>query len=204
MLSGYSANHNDVIHQDNPNIIQYNVPYLLTRPQGNDNNTISFLRLGFIIGSIGEMPSSICDVGYGSGDFLIICEDFIKDRSGIEINGWKLPPGCKKGSYLLYYDVMTFFDVLEHFPTLDFIKSLQCKYLVISVPSCNYGEDDEWFSQWNHRKPNEHLWHFNSLSIAKQMQEYDFQHICTMNIEDVIRKSKNKPNIITAIFRKKI
>jgi hypothetical protein len=202
MLAGYSVNKNGVIHQHCDHTIKYDREYiargLATFPLAK---VMSFIRLGYIIGAIKKVPNSICDVGYGAGDFLKACEGSIKERSGIEINGWELPSGCKEGDYSSYYEVYTFFDVLEHFIAIDFVEKLKCKYLVITVPSCNHGEDDTWFINWKHRKPNEHIWHFNSMSLAKQMREYGFLQICTTSIEDVIRKGKS-PNTITSVFKK--
>ena len=202
MLSGYSINKNGVIHQDNRKPYIYDKNYLLALRPPQPNDTMAFLRLGYIIGSIKEIPSSICDVGYGEGEFLKACAGLIGHRSGIEINGLELPPGCTEGSYSSYYDVITFFDSLEHFPDIDFVKDLNCKYLVVSVPSCNQGENNEWFSKWKHRKPNEHIWHFNTISLSKQMLEYGFELICTTSVEDAIRKSENKPNIVTSVFKR--
>jgi hypothetical protein len=203
MLSGYSKNKNGVIHQVNGHPIKYDKKYiaegLATFPLAK---SMGFLRLGFLVGSIKEIPSSICDIGYGCGDFLVACEGLIKNRSGIEINGWDLPPDCSRGDYYSYYDVFTFYDSLEHFPEIDFIKNLRCKYLVITVPSCNHGENDEWFSKWKHRKPNEHIWHFNASSLSNQMINCGFKHIRTDSIEDTIRKGEENPNIITGVFKK--
>ena len=62
-----------------------------------------------------------------------------------------------------FYDIITFYDSLEHFEEIEFVKKLKCNYICISVPNCHY-KNDEWFRNWKHRKPNEHLWHFNSKS----------------------------------------
>ena len=45
---------------------------------------------------------------------------------------------------------------------LEFVKKLKCKYILISVPCCHYYSDD-WFKNWKHRRPDEHIFHFNEI-----------------------------------------
>jgi hypothetical protein len=201
MLDGYSINQHGVIQQIEPAPISYNTDYILNRyHQYPLSKAMGFLRWGFLIGAIGETPDSICDVGYGSGDFLESANS--KNKYGIEINDWPLPPGCQLGNYGSYYDVFTFYDSLEHFESIDFLKDLNCKYLAITVPSCNHPENDEWFRSWKHRRFNEHLWHFNGATLRSQMKEYGYQQITSQPVEDAIRKNGAEPNTITSIFRK--
>ena len=53
------------------------------------------------------------------------------------------------------------------------IQKLKTKYIYISVPQCHY-ISDEWFLNWKHRRPDEHLWHFNLNSITNFMKEIGF------------------------------
>ena len=167
-------------------------------------NEMSYLRLGYIIGAIGRVPESILDVGYGTGDFLRVCTNIVKKCSGHDLFEDLLPPTCEFVTNILdqRHDVITFFDSLEHYPEIDFIKELKCNYLAISLPWC-HNFDDEWFENWKHRKPDEHLHHFNKESLAAFMLDHDFEMITYSNVEDVIRKSVYEyPNILTAVFRK--
>ena len=174
MEKGYSINKNGVVHQDSPTPIKYDKNYISSRYVTYPlSQTLSYLRLGFILGS-GSIPHSICDVGYGNGDFLSACANIISVRAGIEVNGWDLPSGCIPGNYQDYYDIFTFYDSLEHFTDIDFLADLDCKYLVITVPSCNYPEDDAWFRNWKHRRFNEHICHFNAESLENQMFDYGY------------------------------
>ena len=101
-------------------------------------------------------------------------------------------------------DVITFYDSLEHFENIDFVKKLKCKYIVISVPWCLNGEDIEWFKKWKHRKPDEHLHHFDELSLIKFMNRMGYNCLNFTNIEDKIRIDKNNnPNILTGCFKKR-
>jgi hypothetical protein len=94
------------------------------------------------------------------------------------------------------------FDVLEHFDDIYTIKKIKTNYFIISIPECHYFSD-EWFTSWKHRKPDEHIWHFNSKSLINFMNEIEFEVVCFSNVEDVIRKSNdNHSNIMTGIFKK--
>ena len=102
------------------------------------------------------------------------------------------------------FKVITFFDSLEHFEDISFVRNLNCEYVVISLPECHqHVMGDEWFENWKHRKPDEHLWHFSRQSLKKFMQEQGYYCVTYNNVEDVVRKPNDKlPNIITGIFKK--
>jgi len=204
MIENYASNEDGVIYQIERNPFDYTGHY-------NDyykdikecTRYTSNLRLGYIIGSIGHIPESVLDVGYGAGVFLEACDDIV-DRYGYDISGWPVPDGCKFSDSLFYqsYEVITFFDSLEHMEDISFVKDLSCKYVCISVPDCHYF-DDEWFENWKHRKPDEHLWHFNKTSLEKFMTRMGYETINICNIEDITRKNyKNYTNILTGIFKK--
>ena len=166
---------------------------------------ISYLRYAYLLGSI-RIPKikSILDVGYGNGDFLRVCSNQIDDCFGYDISEYPLPETCQRATSLFdrYYDVITFFDSLEHFPDISFVKDLQCEYVCVSLPWCHYFSD-EWFNSWKHRKPDEHLWHFDINSLILFMENNGFSYICHSNIEDQIRQhSFDYSNILTAIFKK--
>lgn len=204
MLDNYDVNEDGVIYQVD------RTPFDYTDGYNNYLNKIkelskynSYSRLGYIIGSIGKVPDSILDVGYGIGDFLEACVQ-IPNRYGHDISGYPIPDGCIFMESMLsrHYEVITFFDSLEHMDDIEFVKDLQCNYVCISVPNCHYF-NDEWFTNWKHRKPNEHLWHFNEDSLKSFMKRMGYTCINTCNIEDTIRKN-NQPysNILTGIFKK--
>jgi hypothetical protein len=171
---------------------------------GELSNYMAHLRLGFIVGNIGKYPESILDVGYGNGDFLKCCSNIIKQCYGYEISEYPTPKNCIKLKHIdsSFYEVITFFDSLEHFEDLGFVKNLNCKYLCISVPWCHYPSDD-WFKNWKHIKPNEHFWHFDKDSLITFMNENNYRFVCGTNLEDLIRKpSSDLPNILTCMFEK--
>lgn len=206
MLENYKILDNGVIKQDKVNVIKYNQEYIINsyNSYGELGLRMSNLRLGYLIGSIGKVPNSILDVGYGNGDFLKTSSSIIPNCFGNDISGYEIPEGVKFIDNITedFYDVITFFDVLEHFEDLSFVKDLNCNYVLISVPWCHYFSDN-WFESWKHRKPNEHIYHFNKNSLEEFMKENGYSMINYSNIEDSIRKSVDEnPNILTAIFKK--
>lgn len=162
---------------------------------------MSYLRFGNIVGALGRLPTSLLDVGYGNGDFLRTCIDTGVKSYGYDISEYPLPEGAEAGDIYGEYDVITFYDSLEHFTNIEFLYDLKCNYLVISVPECHYPENEEWFMNWKHRRPDEHLWHFNRNTLQGFLSGYEL--ISQSSIEDVIRKNPSQPenNILTAVYK---
>lgn len=207
MLKGYEMLSNGVIKQTDNTPITYDKSYIQNsyNVYGEKTRNMSYMRFGFIVGSVPQKIKSICDIGYGNGDFLNVCKEYIEDCYGYDITGYELDPKIKivKNFDDICADVVTFFDSLEHFENIDFIKDLKAKYVCVSLPSCNYPMEDAWFDTWKHRRYNEHIYHFNTESLIKFFAENGYKVLKANNIEDVIRKDpNNKPNIITAIFEK--
>ena len=206
MLNNYEKLKNGVIKQiekNSPVIYDYNYVNNSYNTYGELGLRMAHLRLGYLIGSLGFTPNSILDMGYGNGDFIKTCSTIIKNCNGHDISGYPLPDQVTfvEDPYKDKYDIVTFFDVLEHFDNIYDIKNLKTDYILISLPYCHY-HNDEWFETWKHRRPNEHLWHFNESSLISFMSEIGYSCINTCNIEDVIRKDKsNSPNILTGIFK---
>lgn len=207
MIPNYEVTQDGVIKQIDITPFNYDTNYSDSRYSiFNDRGNILNLRLGYIIGSIGYVPDSLMDVGYGNGDFLDCCKEFIPKLYGNDI-----VPAYPLSSDITFVEditsqeveVITFFDSLEHFPDIEWVKDLRCKYVVISLPWCYNGLDDVWFETWKHRKPDEHLYHFNEVTLYNFMKRQGFSMINYCNIEDKIRKDKTlSPNILTACFEK--
>jgi hypothetical protein len=203
----YEITKDGVIHQKNSNLITYDINYVNDRyvKYGVLTDEISLLRLGFLFGTVKEKINKILDVGYGNGAYLHTANTLISDCSGHDISGFPLPDHIKFVENILEdtYDVISFFDVLEHFKNIEFVKNLKCKYVYISVPWCHFFSK-EWFMNWKHRKYDEHIWHFNSSSLDNFMNRMGYTRISDhVNIEDSIRKTTfNYPNILTCIYKK--
>jgi hypothetical protein len=166
---------------------------------------MAYLRLGYLLGNLPSTPNSILDVGYGNGDFLKVCTDIIPECYGSDISGYPIPNKAHfiKDIYSKQFDVISFFDVLEHFEDINFVKDLNCNYIIISVPHCHFFSE-EWFLNWKHRRPDEHLFHFNNKSLNNFFNEMGFDVVTQSHIEDTIRTPiDNNPNILTGIYKKR-
>ena len=206
MLENYDIDKNGIIFQINKNIITYDHDYVHLRydTYGALNLSMSHLRIGNIIGSIGKIPESIIDIGYGNGAFLKTTTSIVKNCFGYDISGYPIPEGCEfvKDIFSRHFDVVSFFDSLEHHEDVYFLKNLDCNFVCISVPWC-HNFSDEWFESWKHRRCNEHLWHFNDHSLVKFMKAQGYELLTVSNVEDTVRKSTLPyQNILTGVFKK--
>lgn len=206
MLANYEKLDNGVIKQISYTKPEYNYAYSNKYNQyGEKVNYISYLRLGTLIGNINRIPISILDVGYGNGSFLNVCSQIIPLCYGYDISDYPLNEPITRVTSMTdsFYDVITMFDSLEHMEDINIIEQLKCNYIMISVPWCLY-KSTEWFEKWHHRRPNEHLWHFDDKSLIKFFESYDYTYTHMSNVEDIVRQNTNcKPvNILTCIFRK--
>jgi hypothetical protein len=207
MIDNYKITQDGVIEQITKEPFNYDQAYG-DRYSMFKTYAIENLRLGYIIGTIGKIPTSLLDVGYGNGDFLNNCKNFITKLYGNDIEpAYQLPNDIEFVKNILEkeFEVITFFDCLEHFHDIEFVKDLKCKYIVISLPWCYNGLDDEWFENWKHRKPNEHIFHFNEKTLEKFMNRQGYTLINFCNLEDKIRVDNNlEKNILTATFIKNV
>jgi SAM-dependent methyltransferase len=208
MLENYEKMPNGVIKQIKYNPVKYDKSYSMARydSYGELSNYMSYLRYGYLIGILKFMPNSILDIGYGNGDFLKVCQKKIKKCYGNDISDYPIPKGCKfikyKEIFKKEFDVTCFFDSLEHFPDISFIKQLKTSYIIISIPNCHYFSDD-WFKNWKHHRPDIHLWYFNNVSLCNFMSDMGYNMLNLCNIEDIIRTPGDKnDNILTGIFEK--
>lgn len=206
MLKNYEFDKSGVIKQIEREPYKYGFEY------SNNYNSLGelgvrmgHLRLGYLLGSIGKPINKLLDVGYGNGDFLNVAKTIIPNCYGSDVtDDYKIPDGCKfiQDIYSDEFDVVCFFDVLEHLDNIYDIKKLNTEYIIVSLPNCHYFSD-EWFDEWKHRKPNEHLWHFNEGSLVNFMKNIGYNTINISNVEDIIR-TNNKPysNILSGVFKK--
>lgn len=206
--NNYKTLENGIIKQININKIEYNFEYSNKYNMYNERSIFfSYLRLGVLIGAIGKIPDSILDVGYGNGDFLKVASTSIPNCFGSDISDYPIPEKCIKVELNTnnHYDVVCFFDSLEHFDDINIIGNLNCDYVFISVPWC-HNFSSKWFMTWYHRKPNEHLWHFNETALNSFFEGHGFVSIYKSNHEDIIRvnpSAKYYPNILSFVFKKK-
>ena len=164
---------------------------------------MGYLRYGYIKGVVKNF-NSILDVGFGNGAFLsVLPQEYLSGGFDVFQNPC-LPKNSVSVSSITdkHWDVVCFFDSLEHIPDLSVVSKLKCNYVVVSLPWCHYF-NDEWFLNWKHRKPDEHLHHFNDTSLTKFFNANGYKCIDLCNIEDSIRTPiDNNPNILTGVFKR--
>lgn len=218
MHKNYSIDNNGVLHQTQligSEIVKYDTNYVDSRynSYGVLGMQMAYLRVGYVYGKLKSLLNptfKVLDVGYGNGDYLRAFSSLIGESNcmGSDISNYPLPDGINHVDMYQKCDVISFFDVLEHFEDISFVKDLNCSFLVISVPNCKdyYSTNFQtWFENWRHRRPNEHLWHFSVSSLIAFFEDCGFKHLDTSYFEDAIRKpseNTNTPNILTCIFKK--
>ena len=171
---------------------------------------LNILRLNIIVDNfITNNANKIIDFGCGNGIFIELCNAIGMNAFGHDISNYKT--NFRKISYadILKYkpwDIITFFDSLEHIINpFDIISEINAKYILMSFPNCKYLESAEWFMKWKHRRPGEHLWHFNEENIVYPLNRIGYHKMFSSSIEDIVRNDiNNVPNIITIGFKKDI
>ena len=178
----------------------YNTPEYL-----RESELLQVLRYAYCTMAFRGRITSILDVGYGAGQFMRFARKYTplvygKDLTGVEVEG------CEIVSHYPKVDVITFWDVIEHYPSHEFLDDLQCKTIVISLPYCHiHTEGVEWFNNgYRHRKDSEHIFHFDPKSLAKMMRSHGWLALrLPTYMEDVVRKSTHGlQNIITLAFQR--
>lgn len=206
MLENYEKLPNGVIKQIERKPFTYGFDYSNAYNNlGELGMQMAYLRLGYLLGKINSNIESLLDVGYGNGCFLRAASKKIPQCYGNDLTQEYLPPEnvtFVDSIFDRHYSVITMFDVLEHFSNIYDIEHLKCDYLYVSMPWCHY-HSDEWFMNWKHRKPDEHLYHFNGTSLVNFMEEIGFKPVDISNIEDCIRTPiDGDSNILSGIFKK--
>lgn len=161
------------------------------------------------------VPSSIIDIGFGNGSFL----DHAVGEMGPDatVHGFDIASGYdgtgrgwqKVDSYRTrHYDVACFFDSLEHMHHLDILKEIDATVIAVSLPYLPVHEVTiEEFDVWHHRKPDEHIWHFDMTALSTLMRSYGYRHAIRMGWpEDEIRRPRDKwgHNILSGIFARSV
>tara|TARA_R100001510_G_C7634268_1_gene192704 strand:- start:574 stop:1206 length:633 start_codon:yes stop_codon:yes gene_type:complete len=209
MLNNYTKMENGVIYQSDKKItMNYDQDYIKSSYAEEAMKNISYLRYGYLAGYLANQGFdsvkglSVLDVGYGFGHFLKVCSDAGMKSYGHEVNGHDISKFAAQGNIDWDYDVITFFDSLEHFEDITFVKHLKCKHLLISLPWCHY-PSDEWFENWKHRKYGEHIWHFSKEALCNFLEESGFRVNIISSFEDSLRTPvDNLPNVLSVVAEK--
>jgi len=178
------------------------------------SRAMAHARLGYVLTTTDIIRSAekrVLDVGFGNGDFLRACADagltpFGYDKYATDLGDARIRTSTAPCVLNEPYDVITFFDALEHFPEIGFVKDLRTRFLTISVPWLHFTIDSAEFLRWKHRKPHEHLHHFTEESLRAFMLASGYTYVHHCNVEDAIRcigDGGGMPNVLTATFKKR-
>ncbi len=188
------------------NLVKYDKDYLAKYSNYDKlfNEALNFNRVQTLLQY--TSPHTLLDVGYGDGTFLEKCKKNIPYLYGYDVSDVDPPEGIFRVSEEALrwkYDVVTFFDSLEHVPERDivsYLRKFDTKCFMISVPWFHSTASQEWFMNWKHRRENEHLHFFDSFGLISILNEIGYKVVHVSNIEDSIRPSEDdKPNILTVI-----
>jgi hypothetical protein len=200
----YKTDRYGVVHQVNPEPYLYDGNYCATYDTPEyvrQNELLQGMRLAFAVGVHGKPIQSITDVGYGNGAFMKFAKKQIPVVYGHDISGVPVPAGCDFIEDInLVVDVLCFWDVLEHYPNIQFVKDLRCETIVLSLP---FFPGTDKFSTWPHRKPGEHLHHFTLESMRKWMWKMGWRMVAYSKHEDIVRRRDTDWNILSCGFRRK-
>lgn len=176
-----------------------------TEAYRQQSDILQAMRMGFVHAAHGGPINSLIDIGYGNGAFINFAKQHIPyvyghDITGVDITGALIVPDMVKA------DVACFWDVLEHFPEISFVRNLPYDTICISLPYCHFltrGKD--WFdNEYPHRKPDEHIRHFNEHSLRVMMDALGWRMVAVSGHEEIVRKSKHGlQNILSAAFKRK-
>lgn len=204
----YQVDQYGVIHQLNPDPFIYDAKYNSTYDTPKyvrGSETLQALRLGFILGKVGPVDS-IVDFGAGNGAFCKFSKKYIRCVASYDTY-YNPIEGIDTVIGLIPADVYTFHDSLEHVSDLSFLRTLNARTLIISLPHCHaFDLGVDWFTDsYKHAKPNEHLHHFNASGLSLTLGNYGWVPVgWPSNHEDIIRKSAHGlPNILTMAFVRK-
>ena len=208
---GYTIDRFGVIHLQPPyEHFIYDKKYVEDRYIGipQQVSIISHLRAGILAGVTSPAKGApILDVGYGSGGFMKVIHDLGYKSCGIDVTGFPVPEGChlveENEMRYCHWHAITFFDSVEHMIP-HFLTILNTSFVMISAPWCHEPPGTDWFLNWKHRRPLEHLYHFNPNSLKLMMISYGYTEIWRGHPEDVVRRpSDDRENILTSIFARR-
>lgn len=139
--------------------------YKMLRNNSSTAELISGIRWKFI----NEInPKIVLDYGAGIGWLKAFCP------VGVEVDTFDIGPFPQTGICHEQYDIITFWDVLEHIdwknspdPTVESLFT-RTKYIAISIPILPINQDEEI---WKHTKKGEHLFRFNNVREVIQFFE---------------------------------
>ena len=220
MLSNYRIDAFGVIHQVEFTPIAYDKEYISYYEDLSDRTIkLGYQRMGWILGLMGRIPSSVLEIGYGTGTFIEAAEiTGVAECAGYDIARYPLPDNVRfvewEAALAREWDLVAMFDVLEHIPDISFLRRLEARHLALAVPYCRYREisedegeraADDWFRSWRMLLPNEPLHHFDRESLVAFLSDAGFDCVALNTFENGIRlrPGETGPNILSGFFTRR-
>lgn len=185
---------------------EYNREYLdkyraIPESQLTEMGILRIQTLEDIVGRLNH--KSIYELGFGTGYFLKQCAAQMMECHGYDVANdlhWveTYTPNCR-----IEADIFCAFDVIEHLDDLDdLFDHVLSEWVFLSVPWLPM--DLSTFETWRHRRPDEHIWHFDEVSLPRFLRFYDYQLRYLGNPEDALRigEREGQPNILTVIAKR--
>ena len=206
----YHYNDFGVLSQLKNNPIDYKEEYLQNYKEiKNKTLEMSHLRMKFIYQNC-ESVNSLLDFGSGTGELLQVASETVGETYSYDIFDKTFDHSETLSEDQIYskqFDVVTFYDSLEHtISPSSIIEKIKSRFIIISLPWCHIKTQGiPWFMSWKHRKYNEHLHHYDLNSLVSMMSFYGYDLLEVSNCEDKIRTPYDKtlPNILTCAFKKR-
>lgn len=146
----------------------YNLSYyeLMLRLNSKTAEEINKIRWDFIAGL---EPKTILDYGSGVGWFRAF------RPQGVDVYTYDIGSYPQTGDQLEEYDIVCFWDVLEHIPNFDVLWEIMKKtnYIAMTIPIIP-DRKDFVLERWKHFKPGEHLHYFTESTLDSFFKAYGF------------------------------
>ena len=143
------------------NQIEYDINYYegLLKLQAKTGEDIARRRWDFVRSA---RAKTVLDFGSGVGFFRI------HRPADLHVDSFDIMPVPQTGINSRTYDLICFWDVLEHLPSFDPVKQMldmkEVKFVAATVPIVPEREDFV-LEDWKHWKPGEHLHYFTKGSF---------------------------------------
>jgi SAM-dependent methyltransferase len=142
------------------------------RYDARPHREMSALRWDFVRRWVPLRPGGrILDIGYGNGSFLKHARRHGMEVYGLDVHGEDFGVPTVAYDTPLAFDLVCFFDSLEHLPRFASLFALRAAHVIVSLPAVP-AFLLETPLRWRHYKPGEHLHYFSCESLDMLMRRW--------------------------------